>query len=75
MNRTDDIYSAVAAEVATNVDLISNILRQHPAEGHCPGCYLSARPPVPAPCSIRALAEMALRIRGVVDTEPFPVQP
>jgi hypothetical protein len=67
-NRTapEDPFSTFAAEMSTNLSLITRLLAEHPAEGErCPGCPVPpGRPPITTPCSVRSLAIMALKIRA-----------
>ena len=57
----EDPFTRLARYIGTDAPfLIGRLLDAHPAEGECYGCRVpGARPPMPAPCSIRRLALLA----------------
>ena len=60
-----DQFSAFAAELSTDLTLITRLLAEHPPEGRCTGCRLpSALAAIPAPCGVRNVAALALHIRA-----------
>lgn len=79
-----DAYQRFAAELSNNLHAVGTILDEHPVAGPCTGCRPpSSRPSIPAPCSLRHVATLALEIRTererraadavTAPTEPLPV--
>ena len=61
----DDPFSMFAAELSHNLPLITRLLAEHPGEGFCTGCRLpSPQRAVQAPCGVRNVAVLALRLRA-----------
>jgi hypothetical protein len=60
MSDHEPAYTRFVQELAHYPDMIDRLLAWHPARGVCHACRLpSALVSVPAPCSIRVLAEHA----------------
>lgn len=69
-NGPDHPWTLFATELSSNLPLVARLLDQHDAEGQCHACTVDGRPPVPAPCGIRAVAALALRIRAAHEHDP-----
>lgn len=57
-------FESLAAEVAASPDLIRNLLATHrdDGSGHCASCTLCGAHTSASPCSLRQLAEYAVRL-------------
>ncbi len=60
-----DPFTSFAAELSTNLPLITRLLAEYPAHGPCTGCRLPGPQGAPAaPCGVRNVATLALSIRA-----------